>query len=79
MKKYIAAFAFSAIWLLFVFWFFSNYYWYRRIAIERWGFIFVNVITLFPVLLVLFVTDRMQPANTPVDQPAANAKQDPRP
>ncbi|MGO4548833.1 hypothetical protein AB4Z29_28990 [Paenibacillus sp. 2TAB23] len=74
MKKYIVSFIFSAMWFLLVFWFFSNYYWYRRIALESWGFIIVNLITLFPVLLVLYVADRMQPAGKTV----SDSKPDPK-
>ncbi|WP_054024414.1 hypothetical protein [Bacillus sp. FJAT-28004] len=67
MKAYIIASTFSAIWLIMVYMFLSDYYWYQRIAAGTWGFILVNSITLFPVLLCLFIADRLQPVAKPVD------------
>ncbi|WP_130613388.1 hypothetical protein [Cohnella abietis] len=51
----------SIVWLIGVFSYLSDYTWYRLIATGTWGFIFVNAVTLFPVLLFLFIADRLQP------------------
>jgi hypothetical protein len=59
MKATIIAYLFPATWLLIVYVFLSDYDWYQQIAIGTWGFLSVNAITLFPILLSLFMTDRL--------------------
>ncbi|WP_138754313.1 hypothetical protein [Paenibacillus sinopodophylli] len=74
MKAYTFSFIFSAIWLIAVFHFFSDYYWYRLLAVEKWGFITVNVITLFPVIIALIIADRLQTTDQPADSEQNNKK-----
>ncbi|OME87793.1 hypothetical protein BK120_00200 [Paenibacillus sp. FSL A5-0031] len=67
MKAYIIVSTFSAVWIVMVYMFLSDYYWYQRIAAGTWGFILVNAITLIPVLLCFFIADRLQPVEKSVD------------
>ncbi|OBZ13766.1 MULTISPECIES: hypothetical protein [Bacillales] len=62
MKAYLCTYAISGIWLLIVFSFLSDYHWYQLIAAGTWGFVLVNAVTLLPVILCLFIADRLQPA-----------------
>lgn len=58
MKTYVISFLFSAIWFFVVFVFFSDYGWYRKIVIGDWGFMIVNAITLFPMLIAFVIADK---------------------
>ncbi|WP_169090925.1 hypothetical protein [Paenibacillus sp. PL91] len=62
MKAYIIASIISGIWLVVVYVFLSDYYWYQLIAVKTWGFLIVNAITLFPILLCMYIADRLQPS-----------------
>jgi len=70
LKAYIWAFIISGIWLVIVYAFLSDYQWYRMLAVGTWGFVLVNAITLFPVLICLFIADRLQPVPAQ-DQPTS--------
>ncbi|WP_141499601.1 hypothetical protein [Paenibacillus luteus] len=59
MKETIISYLFPASWIMLVYIFLSDYDWYQQIAIGTWGFLGVNALTLFPILLSLFITDRV--------------------
>ncbi|QMV40830.1 hypothetical protein [Cohnella cholangitidis] len=56
------AYALSGIWLFLVYAWMSDYHWFRSLSIGTWGFLLVDAITLAPVILILLVADRFQPA-----------------
>ncbi|MNI15548.1 hypothetical protein D3C73_688480 [compost metagenome] len=66
-KPYVYAYLLLGVWFGLVIAYLPDSEWYRMIAVKPWAFVVVNVITLFPVLVILFIADRLQPIAQPVE------------
>jgi len=76
MKSILITYLLSGTWIVLVAQNLPHNEWYLRIANNPWSFIAVNVITLIPVIVVLFIADRLQAAAT---QKAAGDESSKRP
>lgn len=63
MKAYGLAYAASGVWLVLVCVRLSDYDWYHAISVGTWGFLIVEAVTMFPVLLSLLLADLYEKAS----------------
>lgn len=64
VKAGAIAYLLSGAWLIIVTVYLSDYHRFRRFSLGTWGFILVDLITLAPVILALWIADRFQPAKS---------------
>jgi len=62
MKFILISYLLSGTWVVLVAQTLPHNEWYLHIANNPWSFIVVNAVTLIPVIVVLFITDRLQAA-----------------
>lgn len=60
MKAFIYSYLLCGIWLGLEIAYLRENEWHHMIAAKPWGFVVVNAITFFPILLILFVADRLR-------------------